>query len=124
MSELLIRNLQRVRPLNLPLLRRITQGLLQDRLKQNRFELGIHLVGATIMARLNKEFLNHTGSTDVITFDHTADGETGTLYGEIFICVDDAVAQARQFGTTWQSELVRYVIHGILHLRGYDDLSP
>jgi probable rRNA maturation factor len=46
------------------------------------------------------------------------------LFGEIFISVDDAVAQARQFRTTWPAELVRYVIHGILHLRGYDDLTP
>ena len=32
--------------------------------------------------------------------------------------------QAREFGTTWQSEVVRYVIHGLLHLRGHDDLKP
>jgi probable rRNA maturation factor len=46
------------------------------------------------------------------------------LRGELFICVDDAVAHARQFRTTWQSELVRYVIHGLLHLCGHDDLQP
>ena len=46
------------------------------------------------------------------------------LHGEIFICIDDAVKQARQFRTTWQSELVRYLIHGVLHLVGYDDLTP
>src|SRR5213596_1423422 len=45
------------------------------------------------------------------------------LHGEIFICIDDAVKQARQFRTTWQSELVRYLIHGVLHLVGYDDLT-
>ena len=47
-----------------------------------------------------------------------------TLQGELFICLDDAVAQARQFRTTWQAELVRYVIHGLLHLRDYDDAQP
>ena len=46
------------------------------------------------------------------------------VHGEIFICIDDAVKQARQFRTTWQSELVRYLIHGVLHLVGYDDLTP
>ena len=46
------------------------------------------------------------------------------MHGDIFVCLDDAVAQARQFRTTWQSELVRYVIHGLLHLRGYDDRHP
>jgi probable rRNA maturation factor len=38
--------------------------------------------------------------------------------------VDEALAQARQFQTSWQSEVVRYVAHGILHLQGYDDLKP
>ncbi len=45
------------------------------------------------------------------------------LHGEIFICIEDAVRQAREFRTTWQSELVRYLIHGVLHLIGYDDLT-
>jgi probable rRNA maturation factor len=38
--------------------------------------------------------------------------------------VPEAVRQAAEFGTTWEAELLRYVIHGILHLRGYDDLEP
>ena len=46
------------------------------------------------------------------------------VHGEIFICIDDAVKQARQFRTTWQSELVRYLIHGVLHAVGYGDLTP
>lgn len=43
------------------------------------------------------------------------------LHGEIVACLDEAVCQARRFHTTWQSELVRYVVHGVLHLLGYDD---
>jgi probable rRNA maturation factor len=46
------------------------------------------------------------------------------LCGEIFICVDEAVLQARRFRTSWPSEVVRYLVHGVLHLRGYDDLQP
>ena len=46
------------------------------------------------------------------------------LHGEVFVCVDDTVTQARQFGVTWQDELVRYVVHGLLHLLGHDDLDP
>jgi rRNA maturation RNase YbeY len=42
----------------------------------------------------------------------------------LYICLDTAMAQAKQFGTTGQSELVRYVVHGVLHLLGYDDLQP
>ena len=45
------------------------------------------------------------------------------LFGEIFICVDIAVTQSREFRTTWQSEVVRYIVHALLHLCGYDDLQ-
>ena len=46
------------------------------------------------------------------------------MHGELFICVDDAVAQAKQFKTSWQSEIIRCVVHGVLHLLGHDDLKP
>ena len=45
------------------------------------------------------------------------------LHGELFICVEVALAQAKQFKTSWQSEVVRYVVHGVLHLLGHDDLQ-
>jgi len=46
------------------------------------------------------------------------------IHGELFVCLDEAVGQCRRFHTLWQSELVRYIVHGILHLRGYDDRQP
>jgi len=143
MSELTLRNRQRACSVNLPLLRRVARALLTGLLRLENYELGVHLVAASEMTRLNRRFLNRAGSTDVITFDYS--GKLGqasclsskmslkrqdrqeacpALHGEIFICLDDAVAQARQFRTTWQSELVRYLVHGVLHLRGYDDRQP
>ena len=125
MSNVLsIRNRQRNRPVNVPLLRRLLQHLLRDQFGADDFEIGVHLVNATEMARLNEKFLRHQGSTDVITFDHSTGTEEPGLRGEIFISIPDAVTQARQFRTTWPSELARYAIHGLLHLRGYDDLDP
>jgi len=126
--NLVISNRQRTEKINTRLLRQLTSALLLD-LKQTDAELGIHLVGAREMARVNWQFLRHAGSTDVITFDHLAADAghptaTGRLHGELFICVDDAVAQATAFQTTWQSEVVRYVVHGVLHLLGHDDLRP
>lgn len=123
MNELLVRNRQRTRRLHVPLLRQITLALLHDCLGQEHFELGLHLVGAKPMARLNEQFLHHAGSTDVITFDYAVPG-SGGLHGDIFICVDTAISQACSFGTTWQAEVVRYAVHGVLHLRGHDDLRP
>ncbi|HEU6449006.1 MAG TPA: rRNA maturation RNase YbeY [Verrucomicrobiae bacterium] len=81
-------------------------------------EIEINLVSAEKMAEINWQFLKHEGSTDVITFDYSR----SNLSGEIFICIDDAIAQAKRFKTSWQSEIARYLVHGILHLAGYDDL--
>lgn len=125
---LLIRNRQRALPLNTRLLKTITTSLLTDLLEVESYELGICIVRAPEMASLNEAFLEHEGSTDVITFDYADDSTLDprpsppSLHGEIFICIDDAQAQAREFRTSWQSELTRYVIHGVLHLRGFDDI--
>ena len=117
---LVLRNRQKDRPLRVRTLRQVILDLLQA--MGLEAELGFHWVSAAEMARVNWRFLRHEGSTDVITFDY---GSTpGRLHGECFICVADAVAQAEEFGTTWSEEVLRYVIHGILHLRGYDDLEP
>jgi probable rRNA maturation factor len=131
-------NRQRTRKIKLRLLKRITGDLL-GHLEIADAGLGINLVAAPVMAALNETFLHHEGPTDVITFDYAGapaarppKARTGTrgraarapLHGEIFICVDEAMVQANRFGTSWQSEIVRYVVHGVLHLRGYDDSKP
>jgi probable rRNA maturation factor len=119
---LVLRNRQSDRRLNLRFLRRVMLHLLRAELRVTDFELGFHFVDAEEMARVNWQFLQHTGSTDVITFDY-ANSET-FLHGEAFICVADAMKQAREFHTTWPSEVVRYAVHALLHLQGYDDLQP
>lgn len=122
-GTLVLRNRQRVRAVDTRLLRQITLHLLRAEFGVADFEVCVHLVAAPEMARLNWDFLRHEGSTDIITFDQS-EGVTGRLAGELFICLDDAVKQAREFRTTWPAELARYVIHGLLHLRGFDDLEP
>jgi probable rRNA maturation factor len=125
--NLVIANRQRSRKINSRLLKEIVGDLFAE-LQITDAELGINLVAAREMALVNETFLKHTGSTDVITFDHLEAGRksrrAATVHGELFICVDDAIKQAKEFKTTWQSEVVRYVVHGVLHLLGYDDLKP
>src|SRR5215469_2493298 len=106
-----IANRQRSKKINTRFLKQIVSAVMGE-LEITNIELGIHLVGAKEMARVNWQFLQHEGSTDVITFDHGDSSSdiqhsTSNLHGELFICVDDAVAQAKEFGTTWQSEIVR-----------------
>ena len=144
-----VRNHQRCYCFNNRLLRRLTVHLLEEFLNISEFELAVHLVASPEMAKVNEFFLAHEGSTDVITFDHSErlpasetkgsiqkEGLGGLLtqpaprsggrflHGELYICVNEAVTQSRRFRTTWQSELVRYIIHGLLHLCGHDDLQP
>ncbi len=122
--EILIRNRQRARPVDVRRLRRITQTLLQDLWSMEAFDLGVYLVSTPEITRLNEAFLSHQGATDVITFDYLDSAKPGALWGEIFVCVEEAVRQARRFRTSWERELVRYVVHGALHLRGYNDQRP
>jgi probable rRNA maturation factor len=124
--SVIISNRQRTKKINLRLLKQIAKALLAE-LEIENAELGINLVGAKEMTLVNETFLKHSGSTDVITFDYAdkTPGKTeGTiLSGEIFICAGDAIAQSKQFKTKWQSEIVRYIVHGVLHLMGHDDLK-
>jgi probable rRNA maturation factor len=125
MTQILsLRSRQRVHPLNILCLRRITRHVIEQEMNVRDYELGLHFVSAGEMARVNEQFLQHEGSTDVITFDYNETSAVERLHGEIFISIADAVKQAHEFQTTWQAEVVRYMIHGLLHLRGYDDLEP
>ena len=123
MKTLLIANRQRVRRVDTRWLRGCAVALVEELLALPEYELGVQLLGAREMARVNQQFLEHAGSTDVITFSYAEPGEA-RLHGEIFICVSEAVAQAAEWGTTWPAEVVRYLVHGVLHLRGFDDLEP
>jgi probable rRNA maturation factor len=124
-AALTLRNRQRARAVDLRRLRALATTLLADLLHIESSDLGIYLVSAAEMTRLNETYLQHRGSTDVITFDYAGSPPTSRrIHGEIFICVEEAVLQARRFRTTWPSEVTRYLVHGILHLQGYDDLRP
>lgn len=124
--NVVVANRQRVKKIDSRLLKEITSDILAD-LEIEHCELEINLVAAPEMTALNETFLRHEGSTDVITFDYSEGKKLRQnvgVSGEIFICVDEAIVQARKFKTTWQSEVARYVVHGILHLLGHDDSRP
>ena len=74
-------------------------------------EVAILLVSDRRMASLHRRFMNESGPTDVITFQH----------GEIFISADTAFHNAKRLGNSLPSELRLYIVHGLLHLHGFDD---
>jgi probable rRNA maturation factor len=74
-------------------------------------DIFVWLISDRRMSRLHREFLSQTGPTDVLTFQH----------GEIFISVEMARRNARMFGHSLMRELQLYIVHGLLHLHGFDD---
>jgi probable rRNA maturation factor len=77
-------------------------------------ELAVLLVSDRRIASLHRQFMKMSGPTDVITFQH----------GEIFISVPTARRHARRFGNAFIRELQLYIVHGLLHLRGFEDGTP
>jgi probable rRNA maturation factor len=124
MRRVRIFNRQRALKLDRILLRRLTRSLLEELLDRRDYEVGVHFIAATEMAGLNETFLGHPGSTDVITFNHQEEGSSGKRCGEIFISIDDALVHARRFRVRWPLEVTRYIVHGVLHLEGYNDTDP
>ncbi len=70
---------------------------------------------------INKEYLQHDYYTDIITFDYT---EKKCISGDIFISLDTVSSNAEKFNVSYENELYRVIIHGILHLCGINDKSP
>src|SRR6476619_6969707 len=86
----------------------------------NAAAISLAFVDNATIHRLNKQFLEHDEPTDVITFPLSGDGAK-TLEGEIVVGAEVARSRATEMGHDEQHELALYVIHGLLHLCGYDD---
>ena len=84
-------------------------------------EIGYLFVDDEKILEGNREFLGHDYYTDVITFDYDEDD---TVIGDIVISLDTVRSNAQLFGKTYEEELYRVIIHGILHLCGINDKGP
>jgi probable rRNA maturation factor len=120
---LTLRNQQRDCPIDPRALRARVRAHLETQLGLTAYDIAIHLISPRRMASINQKHLHHEGPTDVITFDYRSPHQE-TLQGELLICPAVARAHARAHRTSLDSEIARYIIHGILHLQGYDDRSP
>ncbi|MDB5297252.1 MAG: putative rRNA maturation factor [Phycisphaerales bacterium] len=87
-------------------------------------ELSVALVGDAAMAGLHERFMGIPGPTDVLTFPLDADARGRVTAGEVVVCVPEARRRSRAEGTTVEREVLLYALHGMLHLSGYDDLTP
>ena len=115
-----VRNRQRRLAVKLPALQAFAESARSECLKlrprksavlKGLAEVNVILVSDKRIARIHRQFMNERDPTDVITFQH----------GEIVISVETARRQARQYVTTVEHELRLYIVHGLLHLHGFDD---
>jgi probable rRNA maturation factor len=118
--EITVHNLQRQISVNVAELEKFAGNAVQHSLQlyprertdlRKLSEIFIWLVSDGRIALLHRKFLGQSGPTDVMTFQH----------GEIFISVDTARRHARAFGNSLIRELKLYIVHGLLHLHGFDD---
>lgn len=94
-------------------------SLLKKDFKLTLTSLEINFVKSETILKINKEYLNHDYVTDVISFNYS--NENNNLDGEIFICSEIARENAKIYNESYDDELKRLIIHGVLHLIGYDD---
>jgi len=97
----------------------VADGVLHaERVRDAR--LSIAFVTTRRIAALNRTHLRHAGATDVISFGFAPVDATGDVVGDIYIAPDVARRNARTAGESVREELLRLVVHGVLHVLGHD----
>ena len=84
-------------------------------------DLSIIFCSDNYILDINLRYLQHDYFTDIITFDYC---EGDTVSGDLFISIDSVRENAAFYGATFEDELDRVMVHGVLHLLGYDDHTP
>ncbi len=82
--------------------------------------INVVLVDDDYLLGINRKFLMHEYKTDVVSFDLS---EVAAIDGEVYVSIDRAIAQARRYKVTVKEEVLRLIVHGVLHLAGWDDTT-
>lgn len=88
---------------------------------KNQSELNVFVVTPQEMLKINTQHLGHKYITDVITFPYPQTGLKGEVFGDIIVCFEQAKKQAPEAKTSTLLEFLILMVHGALHLVGYDD---
>ncbi len=120
-----INNSQKNLSFSLPTLRKMLPFLL-EKLRVHTDELSLHFVSKKKMGQVHEEFFSDPSPTDCMSFPIDAPSESRNSHhvlGEIFVCPQVAVEYALENDLDPHEELTLYIIHGLLHLIGYDDIK-
>ena len=115
-----IRNLQKKIPISSQRIKRVILKTLTQEGAQKSGEISVALVTDKIIKRINRKYLGKNRPTDVMAFN-LSESPQGKFLGEIIISTDTALSNSQKFNTRPQDEIYLYLIHGLLHLLGYDD---
>ena len=96
-------------------------NLLKKEMFFNIDSLNINIVNSEYIFELNSRYLNHNYTTDIITFNYSEHKDR--LDGEIFISLHEAIFNSKKYKISLDNEILRLIIHGVLHLLGFDDLN-
>jgi probable rRNA maturation factor len=118
--NVLISSTQRAVRVDRPRMARLLRFVAREE-GQRLGQIDLAVVGKDEIASHNDRWLRHAGATDVLSFDLSEGG--GGVSGQLIVCGEIAAEQARLRGLPAQEELMLYVVHGLLHLCGYDDLA-
>ncbi|MFA5356059.1 MAG: rRNA maturation RNase YbeY [Candidatus Omnitrophota bacterium] len=116
-----IRNLQNKVPVDTARVASIARRVLSSERVRKGGEIAFSFVNDSIIRKLNLKYLGHDRPTDVIAFDLSDACRPGKISADIVISCETASANAKRFNTTPSYELYLYVVHGVLHILGYDD---
>lgn len=116
-----VANQQETLPLDFEQLRKAVRAALAGS-EIRKAKICIAVVDDATIARLNKQFLDHDGPTDVLSFP--MEERPGWVEAEVVVSAETAQREAAGYGWGPHDELLLYVVHGVLHLAGYDDHSP
>jgi probable rRNA maturation factor len=119
MSKIAIHSPQEAVPIDRGRMRDVARAVL-DGEEIKDYEISLAFVDNATIHRLNKQYLDHDEPTDVLSFPYSA-ANAKKLEGELVLGVEVAQEQANERGHDVHAELALYVIHGLLHLCGYDD---
>lgn len=98
----------------------ITDLILKEYNAQKGWQISIILIDHSHIISLNKRYFDKTLPTDVISFN-LDDKNNFILQGEIYIDIEQAAIQAKDFGVSFENEIIRLTAHGVLHLLGFSD---
>ena len=119
--RIIIKNLQNKVPVNSKKVVKTVQKVLSSEGIKKSGEITLCFVNDRKIKELNLKYLGKNNPTDVITFDIAEPKRPDKIFADIVISTDRAIDNAGVFGTSSLYELYLYVVHGMLHLLGYDD---